>query len=113
MSNGFRLELNRAGVAALLKSPEMEQGLVRLAQDIRSRCGEGYETDTYRAATRVIASVSTGSRESMLDNSENQTILRALGTPMGAARTGKRVQSYTRTLKDGRVITVRAYRRKQ
>lgn len=80
MSNGgFRLELNRAGVAALLKSPEMEQGLVQLAQDIRSRCEGEYEV--YKAQTRVV--VETASQQAYNDNSDRNTLLKAVSSSRG------------------------------
>lgn len=88
--NSLKLELNRAGVAALLKSRELEQGLQELAGDICGRCGDGYATDTYQAGTRVIASVSTGTVDAIRDNSENQTILRTLGVSGTPARSGNR-----------------------
>ena len=73
-----RIELNRDGVRALLKSQEMEAGLLGLAEGIRDRCGEGYEADTKQMETRVIASVYTDTEAARRDNSENNTILRAL-----------------------------------
>ena len=73
-----RIELNRDGVRALLKCGEMEAGLRGLAEDIRDRCGEGYAADTKQMETRVIASVYTDTEAARRDNSENNTILRAL-----------------------------------
>ncbi len=73
------IELNYKGVGELLKSEEMKNYLAGCASDILARCGDGYETDTYNAGTRVIASVSTASAEAMRDNSKNNTLLKALG----------------------------------
>ena len=78
MSKGIRIELNRAGVRALLKSQEMEAGLQGLADGIRDRCGAGYGSDTKQMGTRVIASIYTDDDAARRDNSENNTILRAL-----------------------------------
>lgn len=74
----IRLELNSAGVRELLKSTEMELMLKEHADAIAGRCGEGYIADTAQMGTRVIASVYTGTPETMRDNFENNTILRAL-----------------------------------
>lgn len=73
------IELNHKGVGELLKSEEMKNYLAECASDILARCGDGYETDTYSAGTRVIASVSTASTKAMKDNSQNNTLLKALG----------------------------------
>jgi hypothetical protein len=73
-----RIELNSAGVRALLKSAEMEAGLQELAGGIRDGCGEGYGQDTRQMPTRVIASVFTETEAAEQDNLENNTILRRL-----------------------------------
>ena len=78
MADRLRVELNRAGVGALLKSPELEALLRERAGEIAGRCGAGYETDTAHMGTRVIASVYTGTEDAARDNAENNTILRAL-----------------------------------
>lgn len=75
----FRFELNKAGVAELLKSNEMANVLAERAEAIRAKCGSGYETDTYQAGTRVIASVYAADDEAIQDNYDNETIMRALG----------------------------------
>lgn len=79
MAKGFKFELNRAGVRELLKSAEMEEVVGSYAGEILNRCGaDGYVSDTKQMPTRVIAHVSTGDFESMRDNSENNTLLKAL-----------------------------------
>lgn len=78
MANSVRIELNSAGVRELLKSSEMQNIVKSKADEIQSRCGTGYVTDTYNAGTRVIASVATSDYESMQDQYENNTLLKAL-----------------------------------
>ena len=80
MANGkVKVKLNGPGVGALLKSPEMAAEVEKHAKQIRARCGSGYETDTYQAGTRVIASVAAQSKEARKDCAENNTLLKAMG----------------------------------
>ena len=44
-----RFELDRAGVRALMRSPEMQAVLKARADTVKDRCGDGYEA--YVAAT--------------------------------------------------------------
>lgn len=73
-----RIELNHAGIRALLKSPEMEAMLGERAAQISDGCGDGYAHDTYQAPGRVIASVYTETPDAMRDNLRNNTILKAM-----------------------------------
>lgn len=78
MSN-VTVELNSEGIQALLKSEEMRDLVGSIATGIANRAGEGYAHDTKMMSTRVIASAYTETTESMSDNAENNTLLRALG----------------------------------
>ena len=73
-----RIELNREGVRQLLRSNDLGEKLEGLAEAIAGRCGDGYEHDRKLMATRVIASVYTGTPEAKKDNLQNNTILRSL-----------------------------------
>ena len=99
-----KIELNRAGVRALLRSPEMQAVLKARADTVKDRCGGGYES--YVAPTRAVAVVETVSYD---DNSANNTLLKAVSS----SRSGAVVHEHKRHLKDGRVITVRSYQRKK
>lgn len=101
------IELNREGVRQLMRSPEMQAVLKAQAEAIKDKCGEGYET--YIAQTRAVAIVRTGTEAAICDNSDNNTILKAVG----ASRNGAVVHEHYRHLKDGRVIKVRSYQRKK
>lgn len=103
-----KIELNSAGVRALLRSPEMQQTLKARADTVKDRCGDGYEA--YIAQTRAVAVVETRSTQAIHDNSANNTLLKSLG---GEDRSGKVVKSYKRRLKSGKVITVRSYQRRK
>lgn len=101
------IELDRAGVRALLRCPEMQGLLKDRADTIKDRCGEGYEA--YVASTRAVAVVETASRHAVDDNSAHNTLLKAVGS----SRSGRVVHEHKRRLKNGRVITVRSYQRKK
>lgn len=77
MSN-FRFKLNRAGVRELLKSKPMQEIVVGHAKNAQSRLGDGYKTDTHVGKNRVNASVWTGTKEAVEDNSENNSLLKAV-----------------------------------
>lgn len=74
----LRIELNYAGVGQLLRSDEVKAYLEAQASERAESLGDGYETDTYRAGTRVIASIYTGTREAAKDNMENNSLLKAV-----------------------------------
>lgn len=74
-----KLELNKAGVGALLRSAEIVAATQEMAQAVRQRCGAGYETDTHNAGQRMICSVYTATDEAAQDNLDNNTLLRAIG----------------------------------
>ena len=101
------IELNREGVRQLMRSPEMQAILKAQAEAIKDKCGEGYET--YTAPTRAVAIVGTATADAIRDNSDNNTILNAVG----ASRNGAVVHEHYRHLKDGRVIKVKSYQRKK
>lgn len=75
-----KIELNRAGVAELMKSQEMLSTCESLAQKAAGSLGEGYEVTTFVGKTRANASVNAVTYQARKDNMENNTILKALGT---------------------------------
>lgn len=97
------VKLNRAGVRALMRSPEMQAVLKDRAATVKDRCGDGYEA--YLAQTRAVAVVETATRQAVDDNSANNTLLKAVSGSSGK----KGVHTHKR-LKDCRAIR---YRRKK
>lgn len=71
-------KLNRSGVRELLKSQEMQAMLNEKASGIRNRCGVGYSNDVRAGKNRAIAMVKADTPEARNDNSENNTILKAV-----------------------------------
>lgn len=98
-----RFELDRAGVRALMRSPEMQAVLKARADTVKDRCGDGYEA--YVAQTRAVAVVETATRQAADDNSAHNTLLKATSTAHGI----EGVHHHKR-LKDCRAIR---YRRKR
>lgn len=76
-----RFELDRAGVRALMRSPEMQAVLKARADTVKDRCGDGYEA--YVAQTRAVAVVETATPQAVDDNSAHNTLLKATSTAYG------------------------------
>ncbi|HBC90255.1 MAG TPA: hypothetical protein DCZ00_02285 [Lactococcus sp.] len=71
-------QLNRAGVASLMKSAEMLGVLNDKATAIRNRCGDGYEQDSHVGKNRANAMVYAATRKAKKDNKKNNTLLKAV-----------------------------------
>ena len=80
MSKRERLvfKLDRKGVREMLKGPEMMDAIKQTTNAIQSRCGHGYFTSTKIGRNRALGMVYAGTYEAKLDNSENNTLLKAL-----------------------------------
>lgn len=70
--------LNRAGVAELMKSPEMITLLKETAKTIQNRAGDGYEVSAFTGKNRANISIKTKSCKAIRDNNKNNTLLKAL-----------------------------------
>ena len=104
MAEKLKIELDRAAIGAWLRSAEMTPLLQAGAEQVKGRCGDGY--DVVIMPTRAIALVETSTPEAYADNLQNNTLLKA-----AAGRTGKEVSGYWRTGKNGQKVYVNAYRR--
>lgn len=76
MSKKFKL--NRSGVRELMKSKEMQSILKEEAAAIKGRCGDGFDQDLHVGKNRANAMVWADSYEAKKENSENNTILKAV-----------------------------------
>ena len=74
-----KIELISDGVRALLHSPEITAQLSSIGAQIQGRCGEGYEAETVDTPTRSICRVVAATNAARRDNSDNNTLLSALG----------------------------------
>ena len=79
MSKVFKLNLR--GLNEVMKSPGMQSVLNQAAAQISAAAGDGYEVEPAHPISFVaIASVRTGDFKSRLDNSSNDTLLKAAGS---------------------------------
>lgn len=70
--------LNKSGVKQLLRSDEMMAVCQQYAYQAQSQLGAGYTVNYRRGKTRVNAEVMASSLQARLENSQNNTILKAL-----------------------------------
>ena len=78
MGDLIKLELNRAGVRDLLRSPEMMAICAEHANRALSSLGPGYEVSTFTGKNRVNAEIAAVTYEARKENMEHNTILKAL-----------------------------------
>ena len=78
-----RVELNRDGVSALMKSPEMMAVCQGYANRALSSLGAGYESNSHVGKTRLNVEVEAKTFAARKENSENNSILKALGGSKG------------------------------
>lgn len=74
----FKFELNQAGVRALMQSPEMQSILKDKAGNAVNRLGSGYDSDIFVGKNRANAMVYADSFKARLENSKENTILKAV-----------------------------------
>lgn len=76
----IKIELNRSGVAELMKSQEMLGLCESLAQKAAGSLGDGYEVTTYVGRTRANASIHAVTDKARKDNLKNNSLLKAIGS---------------------------------
>lgn len=82
MAEKIRVEINSAGIGALLKSDEVQAFLMAKAQRIAAAAGEGMEASSRIGATRARASVITATRAAR----KAEAVDRALTAAIDAGR---------------------------
>ena len=82
MSNNsrYKVKLNTAAVRNLLRSQEVANYCESIANNVVSRCGSGYSTDTYVGKNRVNVAVYPTTRRAARDNYDNNTLLKAVSS---------------------------------
>lgn len=73
-----KFELNRKGVADLMKSKGMQTVLSSEAKNIKSRAGAGYEQDLHVGENRANARVWADNSQARKDNMKNNTLLKSV-----------------------------------
>lgn len=86
MAKNVKIELNTAGIGALLKGPETESMVQRFGKEIAQRAGSGYAARSHNTGQRQICNVYAASKEAKQDNLENNTLLRAIGNLPGRSK---------------------------
>lgn len=77
----LQFKFSLAGLNDLMKSAEMQSVLDEAARKIAAAAGDGYEVEAAHPIRFVgIASVYADTYEAKLDNSENNTLLKAAGS---------------------------------
>ena len=71
-------ELNRKGVADLMKSSNMQKILTKHATDTKNRAGPGYEQDLHVGKNRANARVWPATTQAKSDNYKNNTVLKSV-----------------------------------
>lgn len=79
MPRGGTIKWNRAAFEEIRRMPGVEARVADEVSRVLGNLGEGYEGGTEPGATRVRGYVVTAQAEAIIDNSENQSLLRALG----------------------------------
>lgn len=78
MAKKVKFELNRKGVAELMKSAEMVNVLEGYGKRATDTLGDGYESETYQGKNRANVEVKAVTFKARKDNLENNTILKAV-----------------------------------
>lgn len=74
----YKFTLNKRGVRELLRGEEIQIVLNEKAEQIQSRCGIGYEIDSYIGRFRANSMIYANTYGAKRDNLKNNTILKAL-----------------------------------
>ena len=74
----MQFKLNRKGVAALMKSEEMQAILKDIADNALNSLGEGYKSDLRVGKNRANAMVYADTYQAKKDNLKNNSILKAV-----------------------------------
>ena len=83
MNRPMRIKLRKRGVRELLKSQEILDECVRVAQEKAAAAGSGYEADDgYVGKTRASAIVYPSSSAARSDNYRNNTLLKTFGSAL-------------------------------
>jgi len=73
-----RIELDDAGVQAILKGPEMQEILKEYGQQKATQAGDGYNYAVHVHQKRAVANIYPDSKEAAQDNYDNNTLLKVV-----------------------------------
>ncbi len=78
MAGNMRIKINRAGVVALLTSPEVFADLTRRGNAIAAAAGDGVEAQTTRNRDRAVVFVRTETFEARKAEATDRSLTRAI-----------------------------------
>lgn len=78
MAGSMRIEINRAGVIALLNDPKVSADLTSRGHRIAAAAGEGVAVETTSNRDRAVAFVRTETFEAKRAEAEHRTLTRAI-----------------------------------
>ncbi len=78
MSKKVKIELNSAGIKALLHSPGINSALMEAGNNVKSRAGVNFGAKLINMPSRSIVRVSAVNREGMKENADDNVLLKAL-----------------------------------
>ncbi|MBS7398214.1 MAG: hypothetical protein KIG32_07345 [Ruminiclostridium sp.] len=78
MADRFKIELDREGVRSLLRSEKALKVCSKYADAAVKKLGDGYEATEWVGKNRANASVAATTYDARRENSENNTILKAV-----------------------------------
>lgn len=70
-----KISVNYDAVGKLLKSDSLTEYTKQVANDLAMKCGDGYEVDQHAMPQRYVFGVAPVTREAMIDNENNNTLL--------------------------------------
>ena len=76
--SSIRFELDRNGVAELMKSAEMQEILAQEGSRVANNAGPGYSSTVHVHTRRAVCNIYPETPESVRDTSENNTLLKVL-----------------------------------
>lgn len=82
----LKIELDSAGIQALLKSQEIMGTLQEAADGIQTQLGDRFQTSQHIGKTRANVSVYTEDPDALQDNAKNNTMLKAMGVKVPASK---------------------------
>ena len=78
-----KVKINYRGVGELLRSDEVRTVVNEYAESVMGRLPSGYEMESSQTEQRVKAKISAATIPAQIDNSQNNTLLKALGGGRG------------------------------
>ena len=78
MSKNLEIVLNSAGINELLHSEEISAQLMSIGQETEARAGDNFAATISQMPTRTVCRVAAINKDGVLENSRDNTLLKAL-----------------------------------